>query len=609
MTTAFTARRGLIRPVKTLSAEAARKIAAGEVIDRPNAVIRELLDNAIDAGSFSITASLQGGGIESISISDDGIGLSKEDLLQCAKPHATSKIQSEVDLLNLSTLGFRGEALASIASVSRLEITSRRKEEEHAWRLRAEAASENILEPAVLDKGTIVQSSGLFENFPARRAFLKRPSAEGNLCRLTFIEKTVPFPEIAFRLILDGEVKLILPSCRSKKERFTQAYSLHNETPLFSELTVSDPSAALRWTLTIVIGDSSVTRTDRKNIHVYVNNRKINEYSLIQAVEYGCEGYFPNGLHPVCCLFLEIDPSLVDFNIHPAKKEARFKDLGAIHHALSTTLRSFFRSSSISQRDTAVLEKSFFPREESSSSALNSFPKSAFSYSSHHTSQYGEASDHVIPLGIPASSPYFKQNSAVQKLTREQHKGNYEVQGNTGFTYLGSFQSLFLLAEREGKLYVIDQHAGHERILFDRFMNQNRKQELLIPFTLSTESKEDDEYLATIQDALSEAGFTIAQKEDGKWEITSINSQWQGTALDLEKDILEKRLEPADIMRSLAASNACRSAVKDGNFLDSTAAVNLITDIFSLEDPHCPHGRPVWTVITREELFERVQRT
>ena len=185
-------------PVRTLNPEVARKIAAGEVIDRPNAIVRELLDNAVDAGATNITVEITGGGIDRIRIIDNGNGMTRDDLQNCARPHATSKISSEVDLMNLSTLGFRGEALASIAAVARLSIQS------GSYKMRASITEDHIIEAAAEIKGTIVQSEGLFENFPARRQFLKRPATEGIMCRNTFIEKALARPYIAFRFVSDG---------------------------------------------------------------------------------------------------------------------------------------------------------------------------------------------------------------------------------------------------------------------------------------------------------------------------------------------------------------------------------------------------------------------
>ena len=268
------------RPVRTLNPEVARKIAAGEVIDRPNAIIRELMDNAIDAGATSITVEISGGGIDKIRIIDNGSGMTKDDLQNCARPHATSKIESEVDLMNLSTLGFRGEALASIAAVARLSIQS------GGYKMRASITEDHIIEPAAPLKGTIVQSEGLFENFPARRQFLKRPATEGIMCRNTFVEKALARPDIAFRFVSDGETKLDLPAGQSIKDRFVSANNYSEGTDLFYEFGQSSGGENPEWSFTVVIGEPAVSRTNKKDIYIYANGRRIQEYSLVQSVEY-----------------------------------------------------------------------------------------------------------------------------------------------------------------------------------------------------------------------------------------------------------------------------------------------------------------------------------
>ena len=219
------------RPVRQLSVDVARKIAAGEVIDRPAAIVRELLDNAVDSGADTINVEISGGGIEKIRIADNGWGMSEDDLKNCARPHCTSKISESEDLLNLTTLGFRGEALASIAAVSRLSISSGTK------RMRASITEDHLIEtiPPVQDgKGTIVMSEGLFENFPARRHFLKRPSSETMMCREVFIEKSLPRADISFRLTVDGVLRHDLPGNVSLPERFARALELKESTNLFS---------------------------------------------------------------------------------------------------------------------------------------------------------------------------------------------------------------------------------------------------------------------------------------------------------------------------------------------------------------------------------------
>ena len=275
-------------PVRTLNSEVARKIAAGEVIDRPNAVVRELMDNAIDSGATQITVEIAGGGIEKIRVNDNGSGMTKDDLFNCARPHATSKIATETDLLNLSTLGFRGEALASIAAVARLSIIS------GGWKMRASITEDHIIEPVSPTEGTIVQSEGLFENFPARRQFLKRAATEGLMCRNTFIEKAVARPDIAFRFISDGEIKIDLPAGQTLRDRFVDANHYEYDKKLFYEVKGQASGSEPDWKFSIIIGEPAVSRSNKKDIFIYANTRRIQEYSLVQAVEYGGQGFFPN---------------------------------------------------------------------------------------------------------------------------------------------------------------------------------------------------------------------------------------------------------------------------------------------------------------------------
>ena len=645
----------LKNPVKKLDAEVARKIAAGEVIDRPNAIVRELMDNSIDSGAKTITVEISGGGIEKIRIVDDGCGMTKEDLQNCARPHATSKISSEIDLLNLTTLGFRGEALSSIAAVSRLSIIS------GGWRMRASITEDHILEPQANITGTIVQSEGLFENFPARRQFLKRPATEALMCKNTFIEKTLAHPEIAFRFIQDGEIKIDLPQNQSLKERFVMANGLLQYEELFFEISKksSFSSENCEWSFDVIIGEPAVSRPSKKDIEIFANGRKIQEYSLVQAVEYGCQGFFPNGTYPVAGVFIQIRPDLIDFNIHPAKKEARFYDISDLHHGLSSTIKDFFKkytyaNFSEDKSPDEIRSQDFFDiysdNIENKTGTKNTYASIHYKTSETNNAQLSDFRSKY--LGIKSqNSQNQSQNSYLsrtklydiaqqaldaqnpqsdelnQNLEKKEYDSNdFQNQFSSGETFeqnqrikieekikfIGTCLGTFLLAEKNNCLYIIDQHAAHERILFDRLMNnqdENANQQLLIPYKIRTESKTQDLQLEKLQSRLSLIGFEIQKIEDGYWEVTSIPERWTGSEFDLKQALFVKHVEPEEIIRSIAAMTACKAAVKDGYILDPITAEKLVKQAFTLEDPHCPHGRPIYTVISREKLFELVKRT
>lgn len=642
-------------PVKSLNPEVARKIAAGEVIDRPNAIIRELMDNSIDSGATSITVEIASGGIDKIRILDNGCGMTKEDLQNCARPHATSKISTEVDLMNLSTLGFRGEALASIAAVARLSIIS------GGWKMRASITEDHILEAVAPTQGTIVQSEGLFENFPARRQFLKRNATEGLMCKNTFIEKAMARPDIAFRFIQDGQTKIDLPANQSIKDRFILANSYSEAPELFYQLSNSSGGETPDWSFDLVIGEPAVSRSNKKEINIYTNGRKIQEYSLVQAVEYGGQGFFPNGTYPVAAVFIKVRPDLVDFNIHPAKKEARFYDISALHHGLSSTIKAFFQQYTyanfqedkptdeirnqefdfnslhpLNSNNSAISSNSISSNTKSlslnlSKPSFNSMPviedkvsnytkesigtKSSPIYEKHISYKTSETKNQNLSdfrskyLGIKTSNAQELSDRAslVQAALDAQND-----QAPAKVKYIGPCLGTFLLAEKNNCLYIIDQHAVHERILFDQLMNnqgQASRQALLIPYKIHTESKSQDNQLEKLKEQLGKIGFETKKVSDGEWEVTSIPDRWTGTEYDFRTLIFVKHVEPQEIIRSIAAMTACKAAVKDGYILDDQAATKLVEAAFSLEDPHCPHGRPIYTVISREKLFELVKRT
>ena len=590
------------RPVRTLPAETERKIAAGEVIDRPAAIIRELIDNAIDANPSNIQVEIEEGGIKKIRVTDDGYGMTEEDLKNCAFPHATSKIITETDLSNLSTLGFRGEALASIAAVSHLEIISIRQGSV-GYKLQAFTTTTHKVTPCHWAKGTCVQSSSLFENFPARRVFLKKPAAEAKMCRQTFIEKALPWTNIGFRYSADGKQKLNLPAGQSLSERFVQALEIPEDASLFHETEFGNYNRD-GFSGKIVLGDCAVHRPDKKLIYVFVNGRRIWEYSLIQAVEYGVQGYFPNGTFPVAALFLQINPSLVDFNIHPAKREVRFKDISPIHHTISSTVREFYRSTAVTQLVSDIEPEV----AQSVQQPLTDFSVPSYTYPAAKTAY----STPKTSFGASSTKPYTASDIHVSysPVHLPHPVPEPEQVEQSEVVYKGTVLGVFLVAEKDQTLYLIDQHAAHERILFNRFMeNLGNKQPLLFPYVIETETEQEDEYLQTLLPELEKAGFTLQNRGSGSWEVSTVPVKWTGTEEDLAEALLKEHIKPNELISNLAATAACKTAVKDGTILDPQTAADLAAKALALPDPHCPHGRPIYAVFTKETLFQMVRRT
>ncbi len=589
------------RPVRELSAETAQKIAAGEVIERPASALRELLDNAIDSGAGRISVEIEKGGMERICVSDDGCGMTKEDLALCIKNHTTSKITSAQDLLSASTLGFRGEALASISAVCRLEITSAR--EGKAFKI---IPGGKVI-PAVRSKGTLVEAAGIFENFPARKQFLKRPAAETALCRQVFNDKALAWPEIEFRLSLDGSPRAVLKPAASFKERCLDVLKPQEGATFFHEIKGSGSA----FSFTAVLGSPEVSRRDRRFQLVFVNGRRISDFGLQQAVEFGAEGRFPNGLHPFFCLFIECAPRTADFNIHPAKKEVRFLDPAEIHHAVSTACREFYRSGLTARHESAgesaKPDTAFeFAAMETADNPLVRLRRTG--YAPAYGRKYN-GGDTYAPSAVYAPSSA-RLAAEYAREAAEYADGAAIADIPQDFRFLGQVLGTFIAVEKQGRLFLIDQHAAHERIIYNEILSsRGEKQELLVPYRINSPDRQTDSKLRRKQEELYGAGFTLQDEGEGLWLVTTVPLRWTGTEKDLRAELLDGDAEPDTLVSRLYASEACRSACKDGDILDPAAARNLAAKALALPEPFCPHGRPVYTEITREELFRRVKRT
>jgi DNA mismatch repair protein MutL len=590
----------------------ARKIAAGEVIDRPAALIREFLDNAIDADAEDIEVNIEEGGIRRTEVIDNGRGMSREDLLVCRLPHATSKIRSLEDLAVLHTLGFRGEALAAAAAVTRLEILTSRDGRE-AWLLESEpGGAEAAVTQSRRTRGTTVRALGLFDAVPARKRFLKREGSEGGLCRQSFTDKALAFPERSFRFTQDGGLKDYFPPS-SLKERFAAALLKPGEGAFLHEISAPGRD----FTVTVIAGGPELYRNDRRRQYIFVNRRRIYDYGLLQALEYGLEGWFPNGTHPVGAVYVDIEPRLADFNVHPAKKEVRFTDAGIIHHTLTTALRDFVRRL---YNKEGRRGGEFYSGESRGGPGLFTAEASA-SYTAGGEEDGASGADNrrgpqgagrfaAGSGGILAMEALLENPPVFSPLPGRSAETPGEIQTHSGETlrYAGRVFGLFILAERGDRLFIIDQHAAHERILYDRFLSGPvPTQELLVPIPFETESGEDDGFLLAHSEELGRLGIVL--ERDGKaWRIAALPSGWRTGDRETIREILSLKNAGKDIARHWAATLACHAAVRDGDYLDEESALALAGEALALPMPFCPHGRPLWMELNRETLFKAVKR-
>ncbi|MGM0432169.1 MAG: DNA mismatch repair endonuclease MutL [Spirochaetota bacterium] len=572
--------------IQLLEPLVAQRIAAGEVIDRPQAIVRELLDNAIDAGASHIDVAVEQGGIESIRVVDDGSGMSRDDLALCCQSHATSKVATVEDLTQVTTLGFRGEALASMASCAEVTITAADSQGEAHTVTVSDGKQEGPV-PGGHARGTTVIVRQLFRTIPGRKKFLKSPQAEAAACKKVFLEKALAFPEIEFRYYSGGKLSLFLPTT-GRIQRILDAYQHKFSAVFFQKMEQQGGT----FSIEAVASNPSFYRHDRSFIQIFVNNRRIDDYALVQAVTYGYGDYLPGGCFPYCFVFLTVDPELADVNIHPAKREVKLRNEREIHHQL-----------------VQLIKQELFEEGRQRQPDVHSHQQPLEFSSQKQSGSTGEKREFVSspkpnPQWVSKAKQLFGSESAD-----ESRPASYEEK-REDFYYHGQLFGLFLLVEQAERFYFIDQHAAHERIIYNQLSKQPAKQELLVPLEFEI-PREVDDFLREHRDVYLEAGITIIPSEQAEltWQLTAVPQYARSIEDEIVTFIREHAGADEEIAKELFASIACRAAVKDGDMLDSVTAREIADKALNLPVPRCPHGRPIWKEVTRDELFAAVQRT
>lgn len=583
----------------------AQRIAAGEVIERPASVVRELIDNAVDAQATTITVQIVEGGIERITVIDDGVGIAAEDLPLCCRSHTTSKVTTLEDLYKLETMGFRGEALYSIAASARVTIASRNGDRQPAT-IVIDNGKEYEVTPGGPDQGTKIDVEHLFGAIPARRLFLKRPSTESTMCRNVIIEKAMAFPEIAFRMYDGDRLKLDLPATNAKRRVLD---SLVNDKHLIHSETTELSDTASRFSLYAVASTPASYRTDRSHIKIYINRRPVEEYALVQAITYGYGEMLPGGAFPYCYLFVTVDPELVDFNIHPAKREVKLRNKAEIHHQIVVMIRQQIvkalprlrldKNDRIGQPQLEDIQEPTYQSGTRESPTTHYERKGQPEYRSDgtkHSNDWLERAREVLSANKPNGQTTTGTSSSIKQ------------DATSDFIYLGQAFELFLIVQRGESLYLIDQHAAHERILYDQIRKDGGIQKLMVPLEFEVE-RTVDEFLQNHFRWYADFGLDLRRVGDLAWELHSIPALWKSIERDVVAFISSQSAgDVAELEKKLYATIACHAAIKDGDSIDATTAESLIRQVFELENPVCPHGRTFVVEIPKDQLWRSVGR-
>ena len=644
--------------VRLLSETVSNQIAAGEVVERPASVVKELVENALDAGATRINVEIQAGGRSLIRVTDNGIGMNRDDALLCLERHATSKIQAAEDLASIATMGFRGEAIPSIASVSRMALTTLARDNESGEGTRIEIHGGKIreVESAGHAVGTTVEVRSLFYNLPARRKFLRTPETERSHIQHFLTLVALANPAVGFVFTQDQRRVWELAPCQiddspeshlaAVRERMS---ALHGEGISLLEVQSQgdyrvaralpeNPEEGMEWDESTTvriwgwIGSPGVSRSTRANQHLFVNRRPVENKSLNRALMEGYHTALMKGQFPVCCLFLEIDPAEVDVNIHPAKREVKFhheRDVRRIlTQAVQETLLEFHRPKaapeSLGQAETiessAETIDAVEPESESSLAKPTPPPAQQEFGNTESVAALGQGRAGEPALGQAPPPPHSPQPK-VPSLGHAE-RGPVPLL-RVPLRLLGVVGKLYVVLESDKGMVLMDQHAAHERVLYEQMLRRMESegkaasQKLLLPETVELPPK-DAKFLQGTMETLNRLGVGLSEFGERTFLLDGLPPFVK--AADSRKYVLElvDKLQAAGegvnalrLGEDVIAKTVCRHAVKANDSLREEELQALVDDLRRCEMPYtCPHGRPTLIEMSYPELekkFGRVQ--
>ncbi len=622
--------------ISVLDAKTANQIKAGEVIERPVSVIKELFDNSADAGASSVKIEFAGGGISLIRVSDNGCGMDREDAQNCFLLHATSKLHSVEELYDLSTQGFRGEALASIAACSDVKLLTRFAGSDTGTMVSYEDGVLVYSGDGACDQGTVVEVRNLFRNIPARYKFLKKDSTEGMyICQL--VEKlAVINPHIAVKLIKDGKVVLMTPGNGDVLDTLYAIYGKQlTESLKYTEYTYEN------YRIRGYVGVPSFVRGNRALQCLFVNDRPVRNQTVSAAIDEAYRNAVMKGKHPVCFLMIYCPPGTVDVNVHPQKAEVRFDSESDIFRLVFHSIRNvLFESQEAPEgfkaKPTVVYDRPEVkaPVSQPASHKLavrnadpsrnevdnaNKLLELLSEYRPDVSAMTDEpASDLTIaPEAVPAAA----NEQVSMDIKSDPVIADPEIEELYNGDYIGTLFATYIIMQSDANVFFVDQHAAHERVLYERFMNKKLKnadnditeEDLLVPQIVKVSSS-DYTFISDNIDRFKECGFEIDVMDDREVVLRRVPMSKRRSSPskmfeEILSDLKHETPDKSDIWYNLIQTTACKAAVKAGDRLDEIEIRELLSSLRQLDDPyHCAHGRPTFFKVSRTDLEKRFKR-
>ena len=576
--------------IRVLDPRVADKIAAGEVVERPASVVKELMENTIDAGATRVTVEIHGGGVDLIRVTDDGEGIPVLDREGALERHATSKVSQESDLESILTLGFRGEALPSIAAVSRLVLTSRARGTEQGGYVRVNGGVLERKGAVGSPEGTSVEVRDLFANVPVRRKFLRSEAAESTRIHGVVTQLAMAYPEIRFRLLVGDRERFASPGNGSLRDVIGRLYDRDTVGGML-EVSGEDDGGRRAWGFA---SSPSVHRANRSAINFYVNRRWVQSRLLLQAVDEAYRGLLMQGRHPIVALHVELPPEELDVNVHPAKREVRFHGEGAIFSLVQRAARqALVARSPVPLVIPATYRGEVAPVQTGTGADWN---------------RRGEQGEAPLPwrMLIPDRT---RQDGEGQPL--EEKPLPLMAEALPALRVLGQAGGMYIVAEGPEGVYLIDQHAAHERVLYEQVGRHAEErtpavQGLLEPLAVEMQPSQI-QAVGAWKDTLAHYGFRGEPFGDNVYLLRGVPGGLKD--MDPERllgevlDLLSNAQDPARAADVVAASIACHSAVRAGDLLNHEEMASLVRQLEAAESPHtCPHGRPTMVHMSAASL-------
>lgn len=637
--------------INVLSQETIDKIAAGEVVERPASVAKELIENSIDAGATAISVEIKGGGIEYLRITDNGVGIEKDQIPVAFLRHSTSKIKDAEDLNNVHSLGFRGEALSSISAVSKVELITKTKDNLLGASYIIEGAKEVSLSDVGAPDGTTFIIRQLFYNTPARKKFLKAESTEGSYVFDVVEHLALSHPEISFKLIINGKEKLMTSGNGSLSDTIYQIYGRQIAANIL-DISYEDEL----FSITGYIGLSVIARGNRAFEHFFVNDRYIKSNNLSRACEEGYYGFLMGHQYPFFVLNIDCIDGAVDVNVHPTKQEVRFENESKVCEILTKAINSRLRRREDVVEAKVEEEKPRFnntfntiiPEPIEKATSVNK------SFSEEKATPLDTSSDELIadyksessseqeikPVKLPepfeknrleaikaSITSQIRKDTPYEKKFAEKNSGGEKYEQISFLTreavkehkIIGQVFDTYWIIEYDKNMYIIDQHAAHEKVLFEKTMarlkNKEMTSQMVSPPVIISLSQQDILLYERYHEAFESLGYRVESFGGNELAITAVPGNL--FSLDPKQFFLEaladcqsyKASDSFDIIVERVASMSCKAAVKGNNKLSLPEIKTLINDLLELDNPyHCPHGRPTMISFSEYELAKKFKR-